>query len=66
MLERLGLQLERYEAGETISEISVVTSGIHEIRMVFDLMPLTGEEAASTIAARLEAVPAPYATTAAP
>ncbi len=58
MLERLGLQLERYEAGETISEISVVTSGIHEIRMVFDLMPLTGEEAASTIAARLEAVPA--------
>ena len=57
MLERLGLQLERYEAGETVSEVSVVTSGIHDIRMVFDLMPLAGEAAASNIAARLEAVP---------
>ena len=57
MLERLGLQLERYEAGETVAEVNVVTSGIHEMRMVFDLMPLQGEEAVANIAARLEAVP---------
>ena len=42
MLERLALELERYEAGETTSELNVLTSGLHDARMVFDLMPTGG------------------------
>ena len=34
MQERLGLDLARYDAGETTSEISVIASGLHEVRMV--------------------------------
>jgi uncharacterized protein (DUF885 family) len=58
MLERLGLELARYDAGYTASEINVISSGLHGLRMVFDLMPTEGEEAASNIAARLGAFPA--------
>src|SRR5918997_5736637 len=58
MLERLGLELARYDAGYTASEISVITSGIHGLRMTFDLMPTQGEEAAANVAARLAAFPA--------
>jgi uncharacterized protein (DUF885 family) len=57
MLERLGLELARYDAGYTASEISVISSGVHGLRMVFDLMPTEGEEAAANIAARLNAFP---------
>ncbi|PZG06763.1 DUF885 domain-containing protein [Micromonospora craterilacus] len=53
MQERLGLDLARYETGETTSEVSVITSGLHEIRMIFDLMPTEGAEAQANIAARL-------------
>jgi uncharacterized protein (DUF885 family) len=58
MVERLELQLARYDAGETVSEVSVLVSGLHDTRMVFDLMPLAGEDAAANVAARLAAVPA--------
>jgi uncharacterized protein (DUF885 family) len=57
MLERLGLELARHDAGFTASEISVISSGVHGLRMVFDLMPTEGEEAAANIAARLTAFP---------
>ncbi len=53
MRERLGLELERYEAGETTSELNVIASGLHDLRQVFDLMPTEGEEAVHNIAARL-------------
>ncbi|QOC89831.1 DUF885 domain-containing protein [Micromonospora craniellae] len=53
MQERLGLDLARYDTGETSSEVSVITSGLHEIRMIFDLMPQEGEQAQANIAARL-------------
>ena len=58
MLERLGLELARHDAGYTASDISVISSGVHGLRMVFDLMPTEGEEAVSNIAARLGAFPA--------
>lgn len=57
MVERLELEVERYDAGETTSEINVLTSGLHETRMTFDLMPLAGEQAAGNVAERLAAVP---------
>jgi uncharacterized protein (DUF885 family) len=55
MRERLGLELARHEAGEVASEVSVITSGLHDIRQVFDLMPTRGPEAVANIAARLGA-----------
>jgi len=57
MQERIGLWLERYEAGEVTSEVNVITSALHEIRSSFDLMPTEGEEAVANIAARLALVP---------
>jgi uncharacterized protein (DUF885 family) len=58
MQERLTLDVERFDAGETTSEVNVITSGLHEIRGVFDLMPTDGEEAVANIATRLNGVPA--------
>jgi uncharacterized protein (DUF885 family) len=58
MQERLGLSLVQHEAGYAASEVSVITSGVHGLRMVFDLMPTEGEEAVANIAARLNAFPA--------
>jgi uncharacterized protein (DUF885 family) len=57
MQERLGLSLAQYDAGYTASDVSVISSGLHEIRQVFDLMPTEGEEAVANIAARLNAFP---------
>ncbi|MFC0533054.1 DUF885 domain-containing protein [Phytohabitans kaempferiae] len=53
MTERLSLEIERYDAGETTSELNVIASALHGLRMVFDLMPTEGEEAVANIAARL-------------
>ncbi len=58
MQERLGLELAQFDAGYAASDVSVITSGLHGLRMVFDLMPTEGEEAAANIAARLHAFPA--------
>jgi uncharacterized protein (DUF885 family) len=57
MQERLGLSLERYEAGDTTSQLNVISSALHSVRSVFDLMPLDGEQAAANVAARLDQVP---------
>jgi uncharacterized protein (DUF885 family) len=57
MLERLGLELAQHDAGYAASEVSVISSGLHSLRMVFDLMPTRGEAAAANIAARLGAFP---------
>ena len=60
-VERLSLQAERTAAGHLRSEMSVLTSGLHEIREAFDLMPTEGEEAWANISARMAAVPAALA-----
>jgi uncharacterized protein (DUF885 family) len=57
MQERLGLSLARYDAGEVTSELNVISSALHAVRSVFDLMPLEGEQAAANIAARLAGIP---------
>jgi uncharacterized protein (DUF885 family) len=58
MQERLRLAVALYDAGETISELNVISSPLHWLRSIFDLMPLEGEEAAANIAARLGGSPA--------
>jgi uncharacterized protein (DUF885 family) len=57
-LERLGVDLERYDAGVPQSEVSVISSGLHEIRSVFDVMDTDSDEAWGHVGARLAAVPA--------
>jgi len=57
MQERLALELARYDAGEATSEVNVLTSSLHMIRQVFDLMPTEGDEAVANIAARLAQFP---------
>src|SRR5689334_12839166 len=57
MQERLSLALEMYDAGLVTSEVNVITGALHNVRSVFDLMPIGGEEATRNIAKRLHAVP---------
>ncbi|GAA4933824.1 DUF885 domain-containing protein [Actinoplanes utahensis] len=57
MMERLGLQLALYDAGYAATDVNVITSGLHGLRMAFDIMPTEGEEAVANIAARLTAFP---------
>jgi uncharacterized protein (DUF885 family) len=58
MQERLVLAIAMYDAGETMSELNVISSPLHAVRSIFDLMPLEGELAASNVSARLAAIPA--------
>ncbi|HEY8545093.1 MAG TPA: DUF885 family protein, partial [Acidimicrobiales bacterium] len=57
MEERLGLWLDRYDAGDLTSEVNVITSALHDARGTFDLMPTEGEEAVGNIASRLGEIP---------
>ncbi len=55
-VERLTLTLERSEAGIPQSEVSVIVSGLHDVRSVFDLMDNSSEEGWRNIAERLAQV----------
>jgi uncharacterized protein (DUF885 family) len=61
MLERLGVAVEQYDAGDTTSDINVIDSWLQLVREVFDLMPVEGEEAQRALVARMTAVAAAYA-----
>jgi hypothetical protein len=61
MVERLGLAVENYDAGEATSDLNVLASPLQAVRQVFDLMPVEGEEAQRNLAARMAAVPDAYA-----
>jgi uncharacterized protein (DUF885 family) len=60
MRERLALEVERYDAGDTTSELNVTSSWVQWVREIFDLMPTDGEQAAANIAKRMAAVPEAY------
>jgi uncharacterized protein (DUF885 family) len=60
MRERLGLAVECYDAGDTVSQLNVIASWVQYVREVFDLMPADGEQAAAGIAGRMAAVPRAY------
>jgi len=61
MTERLGLQVERYEAGLHHSGLNVVASDLQAVRSVFDLMPKTTAEEWEAVAVRMAALPAALA-----
>jgi uncharacterized protein (DUF885 family) len=56
MLERLGLEVELYDAHITASRVSVIAGQAQEIRWIFDLMPTDSEAAWRNIASRLRTV----------
>jgi uncharacterized protein (DUF885 family) len=56
-LERLGLEVELDEAGISRSRVSVIGSGLHAVREVFDLMSTSTEEDWANVDARLAAMP---------
>src|SRR3954468_22107938 len=58
MLERLGAELERHEAGLAQSDLNTSASPLQMFRMIFDLMPTETEEHWATIGRRLTAMPA--------
>jgi uncharacterized protein (DUF885 family) len=60
-VERLSVTLERLEAGVPQSEVSVIVSGLHDTRSVFDLMDTGTDEGWHAVEARLAAVPATLA-----
>jgi uncharacterized protein (DUF885 family) len=60
MQERLAVAVERYDAGDTTSELNVIDSWVQYVRELFDLMPTEGEEGAVNIARRMAAVPEAY------
>jgi uncharacterized protein (DUF885 family) len=57
MVERLGVHTDLYAAGEVTSAVNVLSDSLHEVRQVFDLMPVDDDEDWRAIAARLAAVP---------
>jgi uncharacterized protein (DUF885 family) len=60
MRERLAVAMERYDAGDTTSELNVAAGWVQDVRELFDVMPTDGEEAAGHIAKRMAVVPDAY------
>ena len=56
-LERIGLQVELMDAGQSRAQMSVISSDVHAVRQVFDLMPTASEQDWVHIDARLAAIP---------
>ncbi|WP_026421477.1 DUF885 domain-containing protein [Actinokineospora inagensis] len=56
--ERVGLQVELYDAGERLAELNVITSPPQDVRQVFDLMPTDTADDWAVVARRLTKVPA--------
>ncbi|VDG75904.1 Bacterial protein of uncharacterised function (DUF885) [Actinobaculum suis] len=55
--ERLGLEIELFEAGESVGELNNLASPVQGISEVFDVMARETREDWETIAQRLQAVP---------
>ncbi|RNI22133.1 DUF885 domain-containing protein [Flexivirga caeni] len=57
MRERLGLEIESYDALLPHSSLNVIASPLQEVRDVFDLMPTDTPEQIATIGRRMRAIP---------
>ncbi len=53
MGERLAIAVERYDTGDTTSELNVIDSWVHGVPELFDSMPTDGEEGAVNITRRM-------------
>ena len=57
MTERLGLEIERFEAGLTLMSLDVIASPLQQVRDVFDLMETDSAEALAAVGARMSVLP---------
>ncbi|HMR49177.1 MAG TPA: DUF885 domain-containing protein [Arachnia sp.] len=57
MVERLGLDVELFDAGEDHAELNNIASPLQGIRSIFDLMPTATPDDWAVIARRMNAVP---------
>ena len=57
MLERLGVHLDLFDAGEHFRDLNNIASPLQNIRQVFDQMPCGTEDEWANVAARLQLVP---------
>ncbi|MGW5052499.1 DUF885 domain-containing protein [Actinokineospora sp. NPDC004072] len=55
--ERVGVEVDLYEAGELTAPLNVIASAPQDLRQVFDLMPTDTAEDWAVVAKRLAAVP---------
>lgn len=55
--ERTGIDLEIHEAGLDEAELNVISSPVHDLRIVFDLMPQATPQEWETIATRMGKLP---------
>ena len=55
--ERLGLEVELADAGETLAPLNVIASPVQDLRDVLDLMPTGTVEAWENVASRLGGLP---------
>ncbi len=58
MRERLGLEIEMFDSGASLSSLNGIASGLHAIRSVYDQMPADTADDWHVIARRMRAVPA--------
>jgi len=61
LVERLQLQLDRFDAGDVHANLNVIASPVQDVRQVFDLLPTDGDDDWASIAGRMEAVPSSLA-----
>ena len=57
MRDRLGLEVESFEAGDHLRDLNNIASPVQNLRDIFDLMPSTTGEHWANIAGRMEALP---------
>ncbi len=57
MRERLGLDLEKHEAGDHLADLNVIASPLQALRDVLDLMPTATVEDWENVGARLNGLP---------
>jgi uncharacterized protein (DUF885 family) len=57
LIERLQVQLDRYDAGDYHANLNVMDSPLQDMRMVFDLVPTETDADWESVAGRLEALP---------
>ncbi|MFT3876219.1 MAG: DUF885 domain-containing protein [Propioniciclava sp.] len=58
MRDRLGLELESFEAGDHLTDLNNIASPLQQVRNGFDLMPHSTADHWAAIAARMSAAPA--------
>jgi uncharacterized protein (DUF885 family) len=61
ILERLGLELDKFDSGWAHAQLNVIDSPLQHVRMVFDIMPTATDDDWAAVAGRMAAVPAALA-----